>query len=663
MYIEYLSCYNLIYFVFKYFLVKKINLKNSKIYYFDSSPLSKPLAKLVSYIFNINFCFLDFELINIKDHNKELIRLRIFRKDLIELQKNIIANNQIFKELKNDKHHEIYYNFLMKSLTAGHLTMNPESLVRAVFIIQVVLWHSKKFNISNVNFFMSNRLWFDELNNYANNYKIKIFKLPIVLKFYKENNLYFFNIRKNDFPLLIQIKSICKKLIKFKNPFIKYNINYSKLYSLRLGHYNLRNDGMNSDLFFFMNSTLNSKDIICEYNSYKQLKELKSNNFSILNSSIIFSKNYFFLKKKILFKKNKLSQLEFNFFKKNVKEFNYLKRKNYIFLKANNIKIFLTWAKFSKDHMAAYEAMKELGGIFAIWQYAFEGAPSITTQINTDVYFSNYSKNFFYKNNSNIKLFINTGFLMDYRFNLLKEKAKIIRNKLLNNGAKNIVAVFDENSHNKRWHTGHSLHAENYEHILKEVLKNNNLGVIFKPKDSKNLRERIGSVNELLVKAQATGRCFVYESSTDNFTSAPPVLAGLSADICIHGHLCSGTAAIECALANLPTLLIDREGSHENLLYSLSNENLIFNSWEETIYALKDHFNSKIRNNQFGRWPEYFLNDLDSFRDGKAAYRMGECLKLMMNEFKSNKKRDEILNIVAENYSKKYGKDKVFSVN
>ena len=70
MYIEYLSCYNLIIFVFKYFFVKKINLKNSKIYYFDSSPLSKLLTKLLSYIFNINFCFLDFELINVKYHKK-----------------------------------------------------------------------------------------------------------------------------------------------------------------------------------------------------------------------------------------------------------------------------------------------------------------------------------------------------------------------------------------------------------------------------------------------------------------------------------------------------------------------------------------------------------------------------------------------------------------
>ena len=171
------------------------------------------------------------------------------------------------------------------------------------------------------------------------------------------------------------------------------------------------------------------------------------------------------------------------------------------------------------------------------------------------------------------------------------------------------------------------------------------------------------SVNELLIKAEATGRCFVYESVTDNFTSAPPVLAGLSADICIHGHLCAGAAAIECALANLPTLLIDREGSPENILYSLSSENLIFNSWEEIIYALKNHFNSENRNKNFGRWPEYFLNDLDLFRDGKAAFRMGEYLNTLINYIKENKSRDEAMNIAAEIYAKKYGIDKISTFN
>ena len=63
---------------------------------------------------------------------------------------------------------------------------------------------------------------------------------------------------------------------------------------------------------------------------------------------------------------------------------------------------------------------------------------------------------------------------------------------------------------------------------------------------------------------------------TNNFGSAPPVLVGLSSDICIHSHLCAGTAAIECALANVPTILIDREGSPENLLYNLSDQKIIF---------------------------------------------------------------------------------------
>ena len=102
---------------------------------------------------------------------------------------------------------------------------------------------------------------------------------------------------------------------------------------------------------------------------------------------------------------------------------------------------------------------------------------------------------------------------MDYQFSLLKEKAQIIRNKILNNGAKYIVAIFDENSSpDERWHTGNLLQAENYEIILKELLINPNLGVVFKPKFAKNLRERIGAVNKLLVEAVNTGRCYIYEN-------------------------------------------------------------------------------------------------------------------------------------------------------
>ena len=253
---------------------------------------------------------------------------------------------------------------------------------------------------------------------------------------------------------------------------------------------------------------------------------------------------------------------------------------------------------------------------------------------------------------------------MDYKFKLLKEKAQLIRNQILNNGAKNIVAIFDENSNQyPRWHTGHLLQAENYEIILKELLSNSNLGVIFKPKKPISFRKRIGDVSKLLLEAENSGRCYVYDSYTDDFNTPSPVLAGMSADICIHSHLCAGTAAIECALAKLPTILIDREGDPKNLLYTLSDQNIIFNNWNDAIYAVNQHFNSKNKNNNFGKWPEYFLNSLDNFRDGKAAFRMGEYLNTMINYIKQNKSRDEAMNIAAEIYTKKYGKDKVSTFN
>jgi hypothetical protein len=64
----------------------------------------------------------------------------------------------------------------------------------------------------------------------------------------------------------------------------------------------------------------------------------------------------------------------------------------------------------------------------------------------------------------------------------------------------------------------------------------------------------------LLIAAERTGRCFVFEKSGRNNTIAPPLLLGLASDVCIHSHLSAGTAGIECALQGLPTVLIDREG-------------------------------------------------------------------------------------------------------
>ena len=664
MYIEYLSFYNLIFLFYK-IILKKISFKKKIVFYFDKTFFSIVFIKILSIFFKVNFQILDFKLIDVKDNHNELIRLRINRKDLLELKHQIINNNSIFNDIKKDKNLRYYYNYLLKSLSQGHLVMDPHSLTRAVFIIQVVKWHSNKNNISDIVLYMSNRAWFNELKIYAKNNNIKIFKIPqMYTESKKKKNFFFFNIGSNEYPLLYQIYCIIKNIIKFNYPFVKYNYDNSKIYSFPFGHFNLKNNGLNSDLFYFHNSNLEAKNIIVDEISKKNIQELIFNKFNIIDHKTIFSKKFILPKKNFFFKKNELKYLEYNFFKKKLKNYNLHQRKTHFFLNANNIKIYLTWNKYLLNHIPEHETIRNMGGIFAIWQYAFEGTPDCNAQMSTDVFFSNFSKNYFFNNNSNIKYFINTGFLMDYQFELLKEKAQILRNQLLKNGAKYIVSVFDENSNKfDRWHTGHLLQAENYEIILKELLNNPDLGVIFKPKKAKDLRERIGSVNQILVQAENTGRCFVYDNYTSVRTSEPPILAGLSSDICIHSHLCAGTAAVECALANLPTILIDREGCPESILYNFLDKNTIFKSWEDVIYAINDNLNSKNKNLNFGKWPDHLLNSLDNFRDGKAAFRMGEYLNTMINLINNNESRDKVMATAAEIYAEKYGIDKVTTIN
>ena len=99
MYIEYLSFFNIIFLIYNFF-VKKINLRHKTIFYIDRTFCSIIIVKILNYLFETKFQYLNFRMIYIKDQNNKLIRLRIFTKDLKELRKKIIKNHDIFGEIK-----------------------------------------------------------------------------------------------------------------------------------------------------------------------------------------------------------------------------------------------------------------------------------------------------------------------------------------------------------------------------------------------------------------------------------------------------------------------------------------------------------------------------------------------------------------------------------
>lgn len=636
-----------------------IQTHNIKIYYIEQTFFAEKIVTPLLKKFKFEVNKLEFKMKDIKDERGELIRIRIPRKDLFEIQHKII-NSEVFKSIQHESWlQERLLPYINKGVIDAGI-MDEQSASRALFIIHVVHWHARKNNSKNPIFIITRRPWFEIYKNYSEKYNISLFSVRNIRLVITKSTLHKF-IRKH--PKLYGFI----KNIKYKYYFKKQPDNIEsgcKLYIDGRGDVNLDNNGDHSDFFWYLNSGFPGDNILYKYFSDAEKTHLAKEGITLVNEGVVSrssQRNY--IKPRIKF--NKYFKCESNTIKLLTDSYD-LDRYNWsTFFKSYNVKIFFTWYKYSKDHIAIADAINDNNGISVIWQMALDGYESISCNTNCDISFcfSNLSHVLDKRQNSNIKYTVITGYLKDYAPPLLKERALKIRKQLQANGAKKIVFVIDENSiDDSRWHTGHDLQRDNYSYVLEKVLATPWLGVIFKPKTAKTLRNRLGTVKNLLDQALKTGRCYIYDVSGRHTTSASPVLAGLSADLCIHGHLSSGTAALECALEKLPTLLIDREGSPDSKLYELQEGKVVFRDWPSAIDAVMEHFKTPDGIPGFGDWSS-IINDLDPFRDGKAAYRMGTYLEWLIHGFNQGLDKETIMLNAAEKYRGQWGHDKVITTH
>ena len=637
-------------------IIKKSK-KNKKkgsifIYYFEAnSPLSSFFIYVINF-FHISISKLNFKLKDIVDSNGELVRIRLNRKDLFYIQNKILKSNS-YKNLKHETwNQDRILDYINKGLVKGGI-YDKLSLSRTLFMIEVLNYNNKLSNISDSALIFENRPWIEILLEESNKYKINLYIYPQNFNFKK------FILKK----LIIKFPELygLAKNLKYQK-----NINESnKIYKLLVqgrGDFSLINDGYHSDFFWLMNSSFSKNNLAYMISSQEERSHLTPLGVYCISESTKLSEikreNYI----KPIVSKNNSNKIEYNFIRDTLSEYSTKRDFWRSIFATHNIKIFFTWYKYENEHIEIADAISSLGGISAVWQMAFDGYPTIESSIFADVSFiqSNFSHQIDCQNGSKTKYEIITGYPKDYAASKLKDEAIELRKKMQSNGAKKIIFVIDENSiDDSRWHTGHELQRENYYYILDEVIKNPWLGVVFKPKHARNLRERLGEVSVLLSKAESTGRCFIYEKSNRHSTSAPPLLAGLTADICIHSHLSGGTAALECVLEGLPTLLIDREGCPNSKLYELPVGKVIFKNWPDTIKAIMNHFSTPNGIPGFGDWSS-IIDQLDPFRDGKAAYRMGTYLQWLMEGFESGKDKELNLKDATDKYKKTWGADKVY---
>ena len=142
-----------------------------------------------------------------------------------------------------------------------------------------------------------------------------------------------------------------------------------------------------------------------------------------------------------------------------------------------------------------------------------------------------------------------------------------------------------------------------------------------------------------------------------------PAEAAMAADVAIHGHLCAGTAGVESALAGVPTLLMDGEGWPVSPLYRLGLGRVVFIDWPTLWQACQAYRANPAKSAPgFGDWTP-LLNEMDPFRDGRAAERMGTYLHWLIEGFTRGLSRETVLADVADRYCKLWGQDKIVEIS
>jgi len=668
------------------------NSKKRKVYFIDGTRTGIFLARLTIWMVKATVKKLQFQLIDIKDDSGNLLNLRILYFDITTVQKKILENPDFQEMVQNSN--DLTKNRISKFLAkqAGIFdSHNKLTIRRALTLIHVARWKSEQVLATNEKaiLFMNKRAWVEEVKNYALRYNVDVIPVKDIRFSFKSfssgilrlkiggilKNLYFCFLEKDLRPVAawftkrVNVDDLQAK----KNASPKLGVEY-------YGHLNLGHPELHSDLFFWQQSALSGEDILLTFNlpsdpiDKKKSVEINKYQMSIValsaKAKTVTSVPIFYhwpghskfpLAK---FKsKNKNNTGERKWLLQQIRD--YYRMHDYWrdFFINYNIKVFTSWYKYDASHYAIADALRSAGGVSAIYQRAFEELPSVETITNCDVVFGFSPKNAKLEEEagSHIPYHISVGYFGDHRFSLVKPYAERIRKQLQINGAKRILAYFDENSgEDSRWHSGHEFMRLNYEFLLNKVLKEPWLGLTIKPKYVLTFRKRLGPVAELLERAEETGRCFVFERGTLAGTY-PPVVAALASDITVHGHLWAATAGMESALAGRPTLLLDREGWPVSSLYRLGKDRVVFTDWQDLWKACKDHWGSPAGTPGFGDWSS-MLDELDPFRDGRAAERIGTYLKWLLDGFKAGFPRDKVLADAAERYAEKWGKDKITEV-
>lgn len=635
----------------------------------DGSTVAVGLASCMSWIAGTSVRRVQFRGMDVRDENGTSTWLRVAYRDIAELKEKIVSE-ELFQEFVKDCASDDLFPFYAEKVLSIEDLNDRYTLTRALLVIRYCAWAKNEEASDEVTVCLERRPWLKNLRHFGAMLGIAVASVG------RSPNV-------RDFLLYVLSPGAIAAVRSLISPqWRKRALQPADSPVIGVQHYgqlNIDRPEYYSDLFFAQNSAIAGKDLLMLFgmphapvdrDTWNELSRHDINGIALDPRATQTPEVPAFVSEVQLFRgiAQRLmlnldsSSSEQKWFKEQF--FNYNERRRYwkhVF-ERHNVGIHVTWYNVDGEHVAIADALKELNGVSAIYQRSLEVVPDSELAIAADLFFgfSHDSVECVSRNGSQIGYSVVTGYLGDHRFPLLHGEAAQVRANLQKRGAEHIVAFFDENStDDERWQIGHSQPRESYAFLLEKVLEHSWFGLVLKPKVHTTLRTRLGPVAELLSRALATGRCYIFEGGPLQ-SKYPPAVAALASDVAVHDHLCSGTAGVEAALAGVPTLLLDRENFGVSPLYELGVGRVVFNDWKDLWETYLKHSRSHAAPEGFGDWSP-MLDRLDPFRDGHAAQRMGQYLQWTLDGLKEGRGRETALADAAERYCDRWGYDKVRS--
>jgi hypothetical protein len=345
------------------------------------------------------------------------------------------------------------------------------------------------------------------------------------------------------------------------------------------------------------------------------------------------------------------------------------------FYQCNHVKAVVEHMGIAPQHIGRQLAMHKLGGVTFAHQYSFANRavgkqrlpPMALPCANVLFAFSQSTRLSWQANFPPVEQFVAVGYIYDSSFRAIAKRALQRRKTFDDRGVEFVICYFDESSSDEKNSViSNEKSASTYEFLLRELIADETLGLVCKPKKPATLFQRISRIEPLIAQARATGRLLFFDeggvegalnSDTGIVNWTFPAEAGLMADIVI-GDLVGGTAALEAYLAGTTTVLIDDLEIYEDPFYAWGRDRVVFDSWEILFNKLKSFRCDPASVPGFGDWSD-FIDEIDPFRDGLAGKRVGQYLRSVFARLRDGESPEMALGNAGKEYTDTWGGDTI----